>query len=239
MKKKILVIQFRTDKSLQHERDCIVQAGDWDISQLVFINMLNPDVPINILENINSYGGIILGGSGEVNISDWEEEKKKLILRIEPIIKQAIDADLPMLGICFGHQLISYVLGGSIKADPKQAETGTFEMMLNNEGVNSQLFRNLPKTFCAVEGHKDSVVTLPEEAVLLASSKKCGIEAYRIKNNIYGIQFHPELDREGMRCRLNLFPGYAKNGIIDEIMRDYQPTPDALKVISNYKDICD
>jgi GMP synthase-like glutamine amidotransferase len=75
---------------------------------------------------------------------------------------------------------------------------------------------------------------LPEKTILLASSKKCGIEAYRIKNNIYGIQFHPELDKKGMKTRLELFPSYTKGKKIGEILSDYQPTPFAAKVIKNF-----
>ncbi len=234
MKKK-LVLQFRTDKSLIHERACIIQAGSFNEDELDFINILDRHSQAPASINLNLYRGVILGGSGEVSISNWSSERKKMILRSELLLKQIIKRGIPMLGICFGHQLISYILGGKIKADPNQAEIGAYEIFLTEKGMKSPLFRDLPKVFYAVEGHKDSVVSLPKNAVLLATSKRCGVEAYQIRNNIFGVQFHPELDKKGMKYRLNLFPDYTKGKNINEILNDYQETPFARKIVENFK----
>lgn len=236
--RKLLVIQFRSGKSLQHEQECILRAGEWNEQEVEFVNTLSSENDVLTGTDLDLYKGVILGGSGQVNISDWSEDKKEKVLKAGPLIKQAIDQDKPLLGICFGHQLISYLLGGTVEADPKQAETGTFEINLNSNGVNTPLFAGLPNKFYATEGHKNSVTRLPTEAVLLAASKNCKVEAYRIKNNIYGVQFHPELDREGMKTRLELFPSYTKGKTIEEILADYQPTPYAKQVITNFVNIC-
>lgn len=238
MNKKILVLQFRTDKSLIHERSCIIQAGNFNEAELDFINILNPHDQTLKSINLDFYQGVILGGSGQVNISDWSLKRKEMILRVKPLLKEIIKQDMPMLNICFGHQLIVYILGGKVEADPNQAETGSSKIFLSENGIVNTIFKGIPKSFYAVEGHKDSVINLPKGAKLLAFSDKCKIESYQIKNNIYSVQFHPELDKNGMRFRLNLFPSYTKEKNIDEKLHNYKPTPFAVKVLKNFKNIC-
>ncbi|MBU0647619.1 type 1 glutamine amidotransferase [Patescibacteria group bacterium] len=238
MEKNILVLQFRMDKSLAHERSCLLSMGGFNKSELHFVNVLDGRSRLPKLDELDEYRGVILGGAGAVNISDWSKEMKEKIMFIKPLVKRVIKKDLPMLNICFGHQLLIYFLGGKIEADDKQAETGTCEIHLTKEGLKSSLLAGLPKSFWAVVGHKDSVVRLPKGAKILAYSDACRVEAYQIKKNIFGVQFHPELDKEGMEFRLELFPSYASRKKRGKILRDYRETPLAAKVLRNYKEIC-
>lgn len=237
MKKKILVLQFRNDKSLTHERSCLISKNGFDKSDLHFVNVLNSRIRIPNTKELNNYRGIILGGSGEVNISDWKKEIKNKIEAIKPLVKQAIAQDIPMLNICFGHQLVAHLLGGKVEADARQAETGTSLVHLIKKGLKSPLFKDVPKSFWAVVGHKDSVAKLPSSAKILAHSDKCRIHAYQIKDNIFSVQFHPELDKAGIKFRLNLFPDYASREDHEKILKHYRPTPYAYKIIENFKNI--
>ena len=275
MKKKILVLQFRTDESLKHERECIIKMGDLKKSDLHFLNVLNLKTKLPKVKNLAKYKGIMLGGSGQINISSWIKREKTRIKRIWPLLKAIIQNDLPMLNICFGHQLIAYFLNGDVKDNPRQAETGTYDILpalksgvslqrrmtyqrsihlrsklrsvleccykihLNETAKNCPLFKNIPDSFYAVLGHKDSVTNLPKGAKLLAFSDRCGIESYRIKNNIYSVQFHPEIDKNEVKTRLNLYPSYAKGGNVEKILKEYKETPFAKKIIINFKHICD
>lgn len=239
MAKKILVLQFRTDQSLKHERECIIKTGGFKKTDLLFLNVLNLRTKLPGVKNLTKYKGIILGGSGQVDISGWLIKDIAKIKRIKVLVRRAIRKDIPMLNICFGHQLIAKLLGGEVKLAPKQSETGTYKIYLNQAAKNCPLFKNIPNSFYAVLGHKDSVTKLPKGACLLAYSDKCGIEAYKIKNNIYSVQFHPEIDKEGVKTRLNLYPSYTKSGSIEKILKEYRETPFAKMVISNFKHICD
>lgn len=236
MDKKILVLQFRTGKSLIHERQCIIKSGNRKPSDFQFISILKPKI---ILPNdLANYSGIILGGSGQVDISCWSKENQKKIVIIKPLLEKAISMDMPMLNICFGHQLIAYILGEKVKADEKQAETGTFKIYLNKDGEKSPIFKGIPESFYAVLGHKDSVVKLPKNTKLLAYSDKCSIQAYQLKNNIYCVQFHPELNKIDLKYRLNLFPRYRKEESTKEIMNKYNETPYSTKVVNNFINLC-
>ena len=234
MTNKILVIQFRTDKSLIHERQCILSGCGLPKSQFRFVNVLNSKTRIPKTKELDNYKATILGGSGQVNISDWSDKIKSKVLRVTPLLKEVVKKDKLTLGICFGHQLLAYILGGTIEDNPNQAETGTFQIHLNNNAKLQPIFKGLPTVFYAVLGHKNSVTRLPKKAMTLAKSEKCNIESYKIKNNIYCVQFHPELNKAGMRFRLNLFPNYANNKNIDEILKDYKPTPFATKLLNNF-----
>jgi len=213
--------------------------GDLKKSDLHFLNVLNLKTKLPKVKNLAKYKGIMLGGSGQINISSWIKREKTRIKRIWPLLKAIIQNDLPMLNICFGHQLIAYFLNGDVKDNPRQAETGTYKIHLNETAKNCPLFKNIPDSFYAVLGHKDSVTNLPKGAKLLAFSDRCGIESYRIKNNIYSVQFHPEIDKNEVKTRLNLYPSYAKGGNVEKILKEYKETPFAKKIIINFKHICD
>jgi len=235
MKKKLLILQFRTDKSLRHERDCFIKSGNFKKSDLHFVNILDSRSRLPMLDDLSSYCGVIIGGSGQTDICCWDDETKAKVVRIKKLVEKVINNDMPMLNICFGHQLVAYFLEGKVETDERQAETGTYEISLNPKGKQCPLFRDMPKHFYAVLGHKDSVTKLPVGANTLASSDRCHIESYRIKNNVYCVQFHPELDKKGMRYRLNLFPTYMHGKNIESILSNYKETEFASKVIANFR----
>jgi GMP synthase (glutamine-hydrolysing) len=98
--------------------------------------------------------------------------------------------DVPLLGICFCHQLIAHVLGGEV-GKGKAAEYGLGRVVVDKEDV---LFRGLPEEFQAWVSHFDEVKRVPEGFVRLAHSSTCEVEAMRhVEKRIFGTQFHPEV----------------------------------------------
>jgi len=237
--KKILLLQFRTDISLEHEREMIYKMGGFDKSEFEVINVLDKDAIIPGPYDVNHYKAVITGASGQFNVTDWDDDVRTKIERVYPFLKALVASAVPTLAICFGHQLVAQIFGGEVKSDPEQAETGVMEMHLTDEGKRCKLFNNIPETFYAVCGHKDSVTLLPKSAKLLAYSDKCNIHAYQLTDNFYSVQFHPELDRDGLTWRLSLFPQYMKGRTIDEIKATYNEIPHVFKVVRNFKNIID
>ena len=234
--KSILLIQFRTDQSLSHERDCFLRFFQKRKNlRLKVINSFDKKVdfssPQKLLKGIQ---GVILGGSGELYLSKIKKERnlKKLIKKISPFIKYILKKDFPTLGICFGHQILGYFLGENVVEDKKQAETGSFLVYLTKEGKENFLFSHLPEKFIAQFGHKDSLKNLPKGTKLLAKTKKCKVAAFRYKNNIFGVQFHPELTSQDIIFRLKLYPGYR--GKIKNLKKVLKPSPFASKLIENF-----
>ena len=235
--KKILLIQFRTDITTSHEKDCFLKffKGEKKI-KLKIINAFDEKINFSDPERfLKKTQGVILGGSSQFYLSKLKEDKilKKIIKKISPLIKFIIKKDFPTLGICFGHQILGYFLGEKIIADKNQAQTGSFLVFLTKKGKKSPLFLNLPPKFLAQFAHKDSLSNLPKGAELLAKTKKCKVASFQYKNNIYGVQFHPELNYRDMIFRLKLYPEYL-NKDLSKMKKKFTSTPLASKIIKNF-----
>lgn len=104
--------------------------------------------------------------------------------------KEILNIDIPILGICWGHQFIAHSLGGKVKYGEK-GEYGYGEIFVDDEDM---ILEGMPKKFTAWASHRDEVVELPPDFTALAHSQTCRIEAMRHeKRPIFGVQFHPEV----------------------------------------------
>jgi GMP synthase (glutamine-hydrolysing) len=96
----------------------------------------------------------------------------------------------PLLGICYGHQMIAHVWGATV-AKGASAEYGVCEIGVDDEDL---LFRGMPKRFRAWVSHFDQAREVPAGFVKLAGSGTCAVEAMRhLKMPVFGVQFHPEV----------------------------------------------
>jgi GMP synthase (glutamine-hydrolysing) len=237
MKKPILVLQFRTDKSLQHERDMYLTQGGFKKSQLVFKNILDNRVKVPTPKDLTKYSAVIIGASGEFNITDWPKSIQKKINRIKPLLNEILKTNFPTLAVCFGHQMLAHMAGGKVVNYEKNAEAGSVKITVTKEGKKVNLYKDVPSSFWALSGHKDSVVKLPKGAKILASSQKCKINSYKLGENIYSIQYHPELDIENLIWRLKLYPEYLKGKPLSEIRKQYKEVPYATKILDNFRQL--
>lgn len=135
-------------------------------------------------------GGYNLDGSGG---AWWLPHTGKLM-------REAIQQDMPVLGICLGGQLLAYTLGGQvdgchcqIKSCTKPFEYGLTDIHLTQAGQDDPLFVGLGRDIIMHENHQAYIAELPNGAELLARSDRCPVEAFRYGQNAYGIQFHPEV----------------------------------------------
>ncbi len=133
---------------------------------------------------------VITGSSSSVTErADW-------MLRSEALIRDIASAGTPLLGICFGHQLIAQALGGQVEKNPRGREMGTMPV---DRVVDDPLFAGLPGHFPIHGTHVDAVTRLPPEAVLLATTPRDPHAAFRVGGATWGLQFHPEFDADVMR----------------------------------------
>lgn len=240
--KNILLIQFRRDSSAIHERDCFLRyfkkRKNLKLKIIdIFDKKINFSSPQKLLKNSC---GVILGGSGEFYLSKNEGEKEKIVQemlkRVTPLIRYLLQNDFPTIGVCFGHQILGYFLGEKVIIDKKQAGTGTFLVSLTKNSKKSSLFFDIIPKFFAQFGHRDSLENLPKNTQLLAKTKKCKVAAFKYKDNIYGIQFHPELNCRDMIFRIKFSPEYITTGTFEKIKKTLKPTPHAFKIIKNFLD---
>jgi GMP synthase (glutamine-hydrolysing) len=161
--------------------------------------------------DLADWSGVILGG-GPYNISDAAESKSQTQRRAESellaLIRRIVDADFPFLGCCYGVGTLGTVVGATIdRTYPEPVAALT--VMLTDEGRRDQLFAELPDVFDAYGGHKEGASALPTDVVRLAYSADSPIQAFRVGDNVYATQFHPELDVDGMCTRIDVYKDYG------------------------------
>jgi GMP synthase (glutamine-hydrolysing) len=156
---------------------------------------------------LDDWSGILLGG-GPYNVSDPAEKKSAAQHRAEAelhdLATRVVEADFPFLGACYGIGVLGTLGNGVVDgtyAEPISAR----EITLTDAGRQDRLLGTMPATFDAFLGHKEAVRRLPDGAVLLASSADCPVHAFRIKQNVYATQFHPELDIDGLVLRIDTY----------------------------------
>ena len=156
---------------------------------------------------LQDWSGIFLGG-GPFNASDPEGSKSPVQRRVEADLRglfdRVVSADFPFLGACYAIGTLGGHQGAAV--DRRYAEPiGAVPVTLTREGRRDPLLAGLPATFDAFVGHKEAISSLPDHAVLLASSAGCPVQAFRIGTAVYATQFHPELDAAGLCTRIEVY----------------------------------
>lgn len=136
---------------------------------------------------LHDYQGLVVMG-GPMNV--YQEDKYPFLKTDLYYIEEALRLNLPMLGFCLGAQLFSRVLGGIVSKN-EHPELGWYDLVLTNE--ESLLLKGFPNKFKVFEWHEDTF-SIPPGGKLLASSDTCRNQAFAWGTNVYGLQFHLELD---------------------------------------------
>jgi GMP synthase (glutamine-hydrolysing) len=196
--------------------------GRWDEIDVRDSNVQLPDP-------MAAAGFIVTGSSASVT------ERAPWMLRTEAWLREATALDRPILGICFGHQILAQALGGNVVKNPRGREIGTVKVHLDDGAVRDHLFRELPSAFHANATHVDTVADLPKGAERLATTALDGNAAFRLRR-AYGVQFHPEIDGELMRGYL-----HARKEVIvaeglphDEMIETVQDAPHAINLMKTF-----
>lgn len=161
--------------------------------------------------DLDALSGVFVGG-GPFNASDPWDTKSETQRRVEAefgmLLDQVIDRDFPFLGACYGVGTLGAHQGATI--DRTYAESiGVVPVTLTEEGRVDPLLAEMPAEFSAFVGHKEAITVLPSSATLLASSPTAPVQMFRVRQNVYATQFHPELDVDGITTRIHAYAGYG------------------------------
>lgn len=142
-----------------------------------------------MMPEIENYDGLIVLG-GHMNV-DQVDDYPNLMLE-NAAIKKAIDFNMPVLGICLGSQLLAKALGADVYKN-KSKEIGWYDVRVTDEGKKDPLISKFNNTEKLFQWHGDTF-DIPDGAVRLVTSENCLNQAFRYGDNVYGFQFHLEVD---------------------------------------------
>lgn len=237
----LLLIQSRKrPEMVEGEQGEYTRALEGTGVALSFASVFDDSIDWNAPEMLLApYDGVILGGSGEYDFDGGRPltdevriESKAIVERLRPLLAYVFAHDVPLLGVCYGHQIVSEYLGVPVVNDLDQKKVGSHDVCLTEEGKLDPLFTELPERFIGQYGHKDSLSALPPGAVLLATGPSCKTSALRFGSRIYTLQFHPELTEKDVEWKLANSPGYLPEGItLEELIK---PSPEASTLIPRF-----
>lgn len=154
--------------------------------------------------NLNDWAGIVLCGSPFDSLVP-DRFKTDIQKRVESEMSDLLDVlvaqDFPFLGVCYG---VGTLLGhqGGVISNKYSEEISAPWITLTEEGRKDPITKGIPEKFEAYVGHKEACEVMPEHAVLLATAQKCPVQLFKVKENLYGTQFHPELDWPALYLRI-------------------------------------
>ena len=228
---RFLLLQVRNpgDPMSGHEIECFERCFGLAAGQVEIFDLLSGAPEAAQIEAVDV---VLLGGSGDYSVA-----------RGGPWLQAALDAMVglyemgkPTFASCWGFQAMARALGGEVITDRSRAEVGVTSMEMTDAGIDDPVFGPLGRRFRALAGHEDHVISLPDDAVLLASSELSENQAFHFPGKpIYCTQFHPELDKVGLVSRIAMYPSYlplagaSSLDELDEMTPELPETEDLLR----------
>lgn len=176
---------------VQHDDECPpAWVGDWLVAAGCAVDVRRPYAGEELPADLSAHEAmVVLGGPMGAN-----DDQHAWIPRTKELIREAVDEQLPTLGICLGHQLCAVALGGEVGRNPFGQQLGLVETGWLPAADADPMFGPLTGTRRGVHWNDDIVLRLPEGATLLAATPADEPQAVRFAPTVWGVQLHPEAD---------------------------------------------
>lgn len=197
------------------------------------VHVVDPRAQAGLPEAGRLAGVIITGSHGMVT------EGEPWLPGAEQWLRGLVARGVPVLGICYGHQLLARALGGAVDYRDRGIEIGTATVFRTKAARADGLLRSLPEAFPAQVVHRQFVRHLPRGAVVLATSNEEPHHAFRIGSRAWGLQFHPEFSPDVMRYYIEcLTPQLRMEGLEPErLLSQVRATPAAGRLLPRFAEL--
>lgn len=204
--KPVLILQLRPEEVTSNsEYACILKYGGLRAEETRRLRIEQQGIPADLA--LDDYSAIIVGGS-PFDISTPEARKSDIQKKIEAdfnrLLVQVVTRDHPFLGACSGNGLLGRYLGARISTKFREA-IGCVALDITAAGKRDKLLNGFPDQIDVLLGHKEAVDTLPKGATLLMTGRACPVQMFRVGENVYATQFHPEADPEEFKLRIDTY----------------------------------
>ena len=235
----VLILQLRPENEVaDSEYACILKYGGLRAEDTDRQRIENHGIPDNL--DLDDYSAIIVGGS-PYDISTPEDKKSAVQIKIESdfnrLLQQVVTRDFPFLGACSGNGLLGNYLGTRITTKYGEA-VGCVTLDITEAGKQDKLLKHFPPQIDVLLGHKEAVDTTPEGATLLMTGHDCPVQMFRIGENVYATQFHPEGDAQEFMLRIDIYKnhGYFEPHEADELKKKVlkKSTPYAQELLRRF-----
>ncbi|RKR67026.1 GMP synthase (glutamine-hydrolysing) [Acidovorax sp. 94] len=175
--------------------------------------------------------GVVVTGSPAM-VTDREPWSERTAAWLASVVA----ARVPVLGICYGHQLLAHALGGEVARHPAGLEIGTVAVQRLAGAEGDTLLGHLPARFGAQVVHEQTVQRLPPGAVALAANAHEPHHAFRVGPCAWGVQFHPEFSDAVMRDYVACFaPALQRAGMdVAALEQGVQATPESASLLARF-----
>jgi GMP synthase (glutamine-hydrolysing) len=178
--------------------------------------------------------GVVVTGSSAF-VSDraaWSERTGRWLLEV-------IRAGTPVLGICYGHQLLAQALGGRVGRNPRGREIGSARLRLHPAAREDPLLGVLEDPVAVHETHVEAVLELPPGIASLAETDGDPHQAFAVGERAWGVQFHPEFDADVMRAYLEARcePIRAEGLDADALLAGVTETPAGPRLLRRFAEL--
>jgi GMP synthase (glutamine-hydrolysing) len=236
--KPVLILQLRPeDDTSNSEFEAILKYGELAEENTRRLRIEKSGIPELSLDD---YAAVIVGGS-PFDISTAQDQKSGIQVKIEDDFKRLFDdivaRDFPFLGACSGCGLLGSYLDTPISKQYGEPVGGTV-ISVTDAGRDDPLLANFPDQIAVLCGHKEACDVLPEGATLLLTGDDCPVQMFRVGENIYATQFHPEGDGEGFTVRIHAykhhgyFPPEEAEALIVAV--NHEDTPYAREILRRF-----
>jgi GMP synthase-like glutamine amidotransferase len=190
-------VQLPTLLVIQHSpTESLARLGGWLSDAGMLLDVRTP-YDGSALPGPGGFAGVVvMGGS----MGAYDDVDAPWLPATRDLLRDAVAAGVPVLGVCLGGQLLAGALGGQVKPADEGPEIGPGLVAKRDVAAGDPLFGPTPFTPDVLQWHWDEIVTLPAGAVLLASSTRYPNQAFRYGETAWGLQFHIETTADLVRA---------------------------------------